>query len=95
VGECFFWYRPTRVVPDKGPLNSCVCVCDALLFLIHCEEYYFGTLESSPDGIAWNNSREIDQLNIFDVTKECVFAAVTSAGHTCVFMAGECMSLML
>jgi len=26
VGECFFWYRPTRVVPDKGPLNGCVCV---------------------------------------------------------------------
>ena len=22
-----FWYRPTRVVPDKGPLNVCVCVC--------------------------------------------------------------------
>jgi len=27
VGERFFWYRPTRVVPDKGPLNGCVCVC--------------------------------------------------------------------
>ena len=26
VGECFFWYRPTRVVPDKRPLNGCVCV---------------------------------------------------------------------
>ena len=26
VGECFFWYRPTQAVPDKGPLNSCVCV---------------------------------------------------------------------
>ena len=24
VGECFFWYRPTRVVPDKRPLNGCV-----------------------------------------------------------------------
>ena len=21
-----FWYRPTRVVLDKGPLNGCVCV---------------------------------------------------------------------
>ena len=21
-----FWYRLTRVVPDKGPLNGCVCV---------------------------------------------------------------------
>ena len=21
-----FWYRLTRVVPDKGPLNVCVCM---------------------------------------------------------------------
>jgi len=25
VGECSFWYRPTRVVPDQRPLNMCVC----------------------------------------------------------------------
>ena len=24
-GKCFFWYQPTWVVPDKGPLNGCVC----------------------------------------------------------------------
>jgi len=24
---CCFWYRLTRVVLDKGPLNGCVCVC--------------------------------------------------------------------
>ena len=22
-----FWYRPTWVVPEKGPLNGCVCAC--------------------------------------------------------------------
>jgi len=22
-----YWYRLTRVVPEKGPLNVCVCVC--------------------------------------------------------------------
>ena len=26
VGECFFWYRPTQVVPDKRPLNGVVVV---------------------------------------------------------------------
>ena len=26
VGECFFWYWPSRVVPDKRPLNGCACV---------------------------------------------------------------------
>ena len=25
VGECFLWYRPTRVVPDQRPLNGCCC----------------------------------------------------------------------
>ena len=24
-----FWYRLTQVVPEKGPLNGCVCVCVA------------------------------------------------------------------
>ena len=27
MGECFFCYRPTWVVPDKRPLNGCVCAC--------------------------------------------------------------------
>ena len=27
IGKCFFWYWSTRVVPDKRPLNVCVCVC--------------------------------------------------------------------
>ena len=26
-----FWYRLTRVVPEKGPLNGCVCVCVCVL----------------------------------------------------------------
>ena len=26
VGFFPFWYRLTRVVPEKGPLNGCVCV---------------------------------------------------------------------
>ena len=30
-----FWYRLTRVVPEKGPLNWCVCVCRSLLFSFH------------------------------------------------------------
>ena len=31
-----FWYRLTRVVPEKGPLNGCVCVtpCIGLLFRV-------------------------------------------------------------
>jgi len=32
ASECFFWYRPTRVVPDKRPLNGCCCCCLILLW---------------------------------------------------------------
>ena len=31
-----FWYQLTRVVPDKGPLNGCVCVvCDVGCYVIN------------------------------------------------------------
>ena len=33
AGECFFWYRPTRVVPDKRPLNGCCCYCPVLVWV--------------------------------------------------------------
>jgi len=36
-----FWYQLTWVVPEKGPLNGCVCVCVrarvCVLSYIHCE----------------------------------------------------------
>ena len=31
-----FWYRLTLVVPDKGPLNGCVCVCVRLASYTIC-----------------------------------------------------------
>ena len=42
-----FWYRLTRVVPQKGPLNGCVCVCvcddltpeNALCLDVYCDAY--------------------------------------------------------
>jgi len=34
-----FWYRPTWVVPDKGSLDGCVCVCWAVYQFIFCEEF--------------------------------------------------------
>jgi len=30
VGGCFFWYRPTRVVPDK---RLCVCVFSCVCYM--------------------------------------------------------------
>ena len=40
MGECFFWYWPTRVVPDQRPLNGCVCVCMLLNAVIVIEELH-------------------------------------------------------
>ena len=30
MSECFFRYRPTRVVPDQKPFNGCVFVCHSV-----------------------------------------------------------------
>ena len=32
MGECSFWYRPTRVVPDQRPLNG-RCCCVVVVFM--------------------------------------------------------------
>jgi len=47
VGDCFFWYWPTRVVPDQRPLNGCVCVCErecwsAVTLLYQCVPVMLG-----------------------------------------------------
>ena len=36
VSECFFWYRPTRIVPDQRPLNGYVCVCVSVYYFSCC-----------------------------------------------------------
>ena len=38
MGECFFWYRPTRVVPDQRPLNGRCLYLDATLRVGGSEE---------------------------------------------------------
>jgi len=45
-----FWYLLTRVVPEKRPLNGCVCSLYGVTF---CEKFYF---ERSVK-IRWNYSR--------------------------------------
>jgi len=50
VGECFFWYRPTQVIPDKRPLNGCVCVCVAVQVTYHdLSDKLFSCLQSNCD----------------------------------------------
>ena len=55
MGECFFWYGPTELDPDKGPLNSCMCVC----FILHSCVFIAGlTLTVLQDAIAQNSFQE-------------------------------------
>ena len=35
VGECFFWYRPTRVVPDQRLLNGRLFYCQLTVCFTH------------------------------------------------------------
>jgi len=49
VGECSFWYRPTRVVPDQRPLNGRCCCCNWRLNAnVIC--WFFVDLAEIPDG---------------------------------------------
>jgi len=47
VGECFLWYRPTRVVPDQRPLNGRCCCCCMLLLPEFSYKELWGTMEGS------------------------------------------------
>jgi len=40
-----FWYRLSRVVLEKGPLNGCVCVWFQSTKLSHIESHYPPTFE--------------------------------------------------
>ena len=58
-----FWYRLTWVVPEKGPLNGCVCVCVVIWnnydnlninvwnFVLQSFAYFFCILSSSCVGL--------------------------------------------
>jgi len=66
-----FWYRLTWVLPDKGPLNGCVCVCVCLTFhsiLLQC----FLNIAVLPSGMAFsmytvihNYGNPYEKWNIF------------------------------
>jgi len=50
VGECSFWYRPTRVVPDQRPLNGrcrCCCIEEGILATF-CSSFISGATNRKP-----------------------------------------------
>jgi len=58
-----FWYRLTRVVPDKGPLNGCVRACTGVLEGGNMEKRYKHVFEfSKADGSPIRNSKPLPQI---------------------------------
>ena len=55
-----FWYRLTWVVPEKGPLNVCVCVC------VHSIELFQKMCDELKDWIGEKTSG----INLDDVGKD-------------------------
>jgi len=55
VSECFFWYRPTRVVPDQRPINGCVrvCVCQCFNTLVGRQEEHLACRKLSDEVLVW------------------------------------------
>ena len=47
MGECFFRYQRTRVVPDNGPLNGCVRVRVCMLEVCCIGKWLLFSLETA------------------------------------------------
>ena len=47
-----FWYRLTRVVPGKGPLNGCICYLLTYLLTTHSNTPLLLAVQRSSDGSA-------------------------------------------
>jgi len=58
-----FWYRPTRVVLEKGSLNVCVCVC-VCVYCTYIVLYIVSKHVSKPD--KWCPFKRVIQLGMFD-----------------------------
>jgi len=51
-----FWYRLTRTVADKGPLNGCVCVCVCVcaVWLPFLGEYVDGDADAAVEDVRYS-----------------------------------------
>jgi len=59
-----FWYRPTRVVLEKGPLNGCVCVIipQCQLYSVYHNSWYFWQNEQLQQIIYFRNTYNAQKL---------------------------------
>ena len=80
VGECFFWYQPTRVVTDKQLLNGCVCM-SACMRVCVCVHAFVSNIHrniymsyAQVVGIIWTASKmkksRTDNSSVFDAHRQ-------------------------
>jgi len=54
------WYPLTRVLPDKGPLNGCVCVCFVLCY--HYDHHHQQQQPQSSQDVMRDTSRPVIEV---------------------------------
>ena len=98
-----FWYRLTRVVPDKGPLHVCVCVCVCVLATLYDHVFtYVGLFVHCAPSVAatitWRHSLNNTAWTICLITSYSIWSHVYVRGPThslysCVLCFFKCFML--
>ena len=75
-----FWYRLTQVVPDKGPLNVCVCngMNGAIAFaspLLQISSLKATLLQLNIDYAAFKMSRVIVRTQLVSTTRDVYYCS--------------------
>ena len=92
MGECSFWYWPTRVVPDQRPLNGRCCCCCIYMVSNGCLSLYLNIagLQQGPGKMLLGSRRVLGFFYSQESGKPvtCVFFRVCVCVHVCICMPG-------
>ena len=88
-----FWYRHTRVVPDKGPLNGCVCKLISKCKLLGWLVVLFHRLWAS----FTNNIRAVEATQALSCHFVCYIACIFTSAYDArpVYITRGCSSVFL
>jgi len=74
-----FWYRLTRVVPDKGPLNGCVVVSRSIELRNILAYMYVGVIRSAGSSSMDNIQLQLNE-NLLQDVHNCVHFFLSELG---------------
>jgi len=94
-----FWYRLTWVVPDKGPLNGCVCITFAVLWVYCCDsgEVLRGDrIVNTPYNVSFLFVFCTKlKLTVFSIQWHCLPSDCSVLMDSCIFCYSGCVSWRL